>query len=58
MEELLEASVVGAQDVAVDVGDFLAAKEVGHTLYICNYDANGLSSDTHETDRESSSSRS
>ena len=58
-EELLEASVVGAQDVAVDAGDFLAAKEVSHTLYtiwIC--DANGLSLDTLETDIESSSSRS
>ena len=32
VQELLEASVVGAQDVAVDVGHFLAMKEVVHTL--------------------------
>ena len=58
VEELLEASVVGAQDVTVDVGDFLATKEVGLTLYmIWIYDANGLSLDTLETDIRSSSSR-
>ena len=51
VEELLEASVVDAQDLAVDVGGFLATKEVGYTLYIIwIYDANGLSSDTLETD--------
>ena len=58
VEELLEASVVGAQDVAVGVGHFLAMKEVDHTLYIIwIHDAIGLSLDTLETDIGSSSSR-
>ena len=58
VEELLEASVVCAQDVTVGVGHSLATKEVGYTLYIIwIYDANGLSLDTLETDIGFSSSR-
>ena len=50
VEEPLEAIVVGAQDVAVDVVGFLAAKEVRYTICIIwIYDANGLSLDTLET---------
>lgn len=55
VQQLLEASVVGAQDVPVDAGVSLVMTEVGHVLpipWIC--EARGPPSDGDGTDIESS----